>query len=266
LENVKKHLEEYFCPDGAVVAVAGDFEINNFRSQLVSRLEEWRALKKGKPCVAEPIKTCGKVIRLIDKPDLTQTSLIIGHEAPGELSPYKNEIALANYIFGAGNFSSRLMTRIRSSGGKTYGISSQISSEREFGAFTISTSTQNTQLGEVIQGVLDEYRRFHSEGITDNELERAKQFAIGNLAFQLEGIGNVAEKLLWLRFYGRSTSYIENFENMVGAVTKESVNTVIKETFFPDNLIFVAVGRKNETLAALKAIGPVKEYHFRNRI
>lgn len=265
LSDVKKFYDEYFSPEGTILAVAGKFDINQFKSRWLPVLENWDKKRTSKLCTADEVAVSGRSIRLIDKPELTQTTLIMGHHAPGELNPHKNEIALANYILGAGNFSSRLMSRIRSFGGKTYGISSQITSERKFGTFTISTSTQNNQLGEVLKSILDEYTKFCSEGVTEEELEKAARFAIGNLAFQLEGIGNVAEKLLWLRFYDRPNSYIENFEQMINMITLDSINKVIKNHFSPDSMIIVAVGRKKEINDQMMQFGDVKQFHFRDR-
>jgi zinc protease len=265
LPEVKKFYDDYFSPEGAILAVAGNFDVNQFKSRWLPVLESWDKKRTGKVCIADEVTFSGVSIRLIDKPELTQTSLILGHPAPGELNPDKNEIALANYILGAGNFSSRLMNRIRSFGGKTYGISSQITSERKFGTFTISTSTQNNQLGEVLKSILDVYSKFCNEGVTEEELGKAARFAIGNLAFQLEGIGNVAEKLLWLRFYDRPNSYIENFEEMINKISLDSINKVIKNHFSPDNMAVVAVGRKKEIIDQIKPFGDVKQFHFRDR-
>jgi zinc protease len=184
----------------------------------------------------------------------------------GEFSPDRNNIALANYVFGAGNFSSRLMTRIRSKVGRTYGISSQVAAERFFGAFTISTSTQNGQLALMVDAILEEFRDFCKNGITEDELEKAKRFAIGNMAFQLEGIGNVAEKLLWLRFYDYLNSFVEQFDQMINKITIDSVNASIKSLYSPEKLIVIAVGKKSEIADQLKKIGNFTPFHFRDKV
>ena len=144
-------------------------------------------------------------------------------------------MALANYILGAGNFSSRLMTRIRSLSGKTYGISSQLVTSKYFGAFLISTTTLSATVSEMLKMIREIYGDFCSNGITEEELERAKRFAIGNMAFQLEGICSIAEKLLWLRFYDRPNSYIEEFDAMINRISVEDVNNSIRECFSPEN-------------------------------
>jgi zinc protease len=192
--------------------------------------------------------------------------LVIGQSAPGELDGRRNMIALANYVLGAGNFSSRLMTRVRSSAGRTYGIVSHIAAERRFGALTIATSTQNRQLAEVLSAILHEFDLFCRDGITAEELENAKRFAIGNMAFQLEGITNLVEKILWLRFYRRTPDYIENFGEMIGAIALGSINDAIRDCFNPGNMIIVGVGKKSESLRQLARFGTPRRFHYKERL
>lgn len=267
LADVKAFFGEYCSPEGGLCVVAGDFNADPFGRFATEQLTFWKRSGR-KPQVIAPAAQhpAAAVVRLVNKPDLTQTSLAVGQASPGERCPDKNTLLLANHIFGGGNFSSRLMTRIRTSDGKTYGISSQMVSETEFGALLISTSTQNSQLGGVLGSIIEEYRRFCAEGVTADELEKASQFAIGNMAFQLEGIGNIVDKLLWLRFYGRANSYIERFEDIITAIDIESVNTAVRRYFSPDRLIIAAVGKKEAILPQLSSFGPLKQYHFRDTL
>jgi zinc protease len=267
LADVRDFYDRAIIPRGAVCVIAGDFEIADFKPFAVQQLSFWnRADRAPAHIVAAPSAPGSPVIRLINKPDVTQVSLAIGHAAPGEMCPDKNALLLANHIFGGGNFSSRLMTRIRTADGKTYGISSQLLSETEFGTFIISTSTRNAELTAVLTGIIEEYRRLVAEGVTAEELQRAKQFAIGNMAFQLEGIGNMVDKLLWLRFYGRENSYIERFEELVGSIDVAAVNHAIKQHLGPEHLVIAAVGRTKELLPQIQQFGAVKQFHFRDSL
>lgn len=265
-EDIRSYYEEHIIPNGCIVAIAGDFDPTELKMVYLDSFANWNSVKMEQGCSAPVVTSSKAAFRLIDKSDTTQTTLVIGHAVTGEASQDRNNIALANYVFGAGNFSSRLMTSIRSKVGHTYGISSQIAAERYFGAFTITTSTQNSQLELMMDAIIGQFRDFCSNGIRLDELENAKRFAIGNMAFQLEGIGNIAEKLLWLRFYNYPNSFIEGFDQMINAITLDSVNTSIKSLFSPDKLIFVAVGKKVEIAEQLKKYGTFQQFHFRDKV
>lgn len=266
LQDVKEFFTRRISPKNAVLVVAGDFEVQEFKNSYLKKITEWKNDSTNDSCFASRVLMKKGAYRLVDKPDLTQTTVVIGHSSSGELAPERNCVALANYILGAGNFSSRLMSSIRSKVGRTYGISSQITAERDFGAFTITTSTQNNQLGAVVDAILDEFTTFWNQGVTGDELEKAKRFAIGNMAFQLEGIGNVAEKILWLRFYSYSNSFIEQFDKMINDISLDQINSTIKRMFSPESLNIVAVGKKNEIASQLQKYGDFKQFHFREKV
>lgn len=263
---VKVFYNEHVIPQNSILIIAGDISYTWFDDECRMMVEKWTSIRERIPCEAQPVENRTSSIRFIEKNDLTQVSLLIGQSAPGELDPLRNKIALANYVFGAGNFSSRLMTRIRSSAGKTYGVASHVAAERRFGAISIATSTQNRFLEEVVSNILREYNLFCNEGITQEELDKAKRFAVGNMAFQLEGLTNIVEKLLWLRYYKRDNSYIESFDEMIETITLTEVNKAIRHTFDDGKLIVVAVGKKKEIFSQLSSFGTPMTYHFKEKI
>jgi zinc protease len=265
LHDVRAFFNDYFSPEGARCVIAGDLDAAILKELAARQFSTWRRVPGKKALPAPPLQTCPAAVRLIDKPDLTQVSVVMGHACPGERCPEKTALLLANHILGGGNFSSRLMARIRSAAGKTYSVSSQLHTETEFGALVITTSTQNRETGDVLGAIMEEYRRFCKEGITAEELEKAKRFAIGNMAFQLEGIGNVVDKLLWLRFYGRPNSYIENFEETISSINLPAVNDAICRHLSPERLVIAAVGKRDEIEPRLAPFGAVKHYHFRDK-
>lgn len=267
LVEVERFFSEKFSPMGSLCVVGGDGDGGRLRTLCTEQLSFWNRPRIGEVAIAAPARGVAQpVIRLINKPDLTQTTLVVGHGAPGEGCAEKNALSLANHIFGSGNFSSRLMTRIRSAGGQTYSVSSQFISETKFGALLISTATQNSRAQEVLGIILEEHHRFCTQGVTAEELAKAKRFAIGNMAFQLEGVGNIVDKLLWLRFYGRPNSYIERFAAMIEAIDVDTVNAAIRRYFAEESCIIAAVGKRTEIEPQLREFGPLRHFHFRDKV
>lgn len=265
IRHVRQWYTSFMSPQNGLLVVAGDFSANAMLATLKGLFGPWKKNRSIEPVAAGPIAALAENrIRLVDKKDLTQVSLILGHPSASELDPLRNEVALANYVLGGGNFSSRLMAHIRSREGKTYGISSQLSCSRRYGIFSIATSTQNSQAKEMLASIVEVYRTFGEKGITQEELDKAKQFAMGNMAFQLEGIVNVAEKILWLKQFGRDLSYIERFNDRIASITLESVNRAIGEHLSSKAFAVVAVGRKDEIGPVLATFGTVETVDFRS--
>jgi zinc protease len=264
LSLVNEFYNSYMSPEAGVLVIAGDFSPDSMLPEVVPRCSSWTAKRTKTPVIGGPLPVLASTnIRLVDKPDLSQVSLILGHPVAGELGDRRNELALANYIIGGGNFSSRLMAHIRSKQGKTYGISSQISCSAGFGVFSIATSTQNSQAADMLSAIMDVYREAAASGITADELTKAKQFAVGNMAFQLEGIVNITDKLLWLKQFGRSISYIENFNAMVDSISLEDVNDAVRTCLASPFFAIVAVGKKEALAKTLASYGRVATVNFR---
>ena len=259
--------ETCVVPHGCAIVIAGDFDYENASGSWQPLFQSWTGKSRPQAVVDAPRpRAAARRIRLVDKPDLTQTTLLMGFPVPGELGGERNALALANYVFGGGNFSSRLMTEVRSRMGKTYSIASQMSLCRDFGLFTVSTATRNGQVGEMLDMILSACGRFRDGGITTEELDDARTYAVGNMAFQLEGIVNIAEKLLWLKLYGRSREYIENFPDTINGLPKKEVDAAIRRHLDPAQLSIVAVGAGKEVYGQLEKTGDVVRYHYRDAV
>ena len=73
---------------------------------------------------ARPLAALGKSmpVRLVDKPDATQSTILVLGPGIRHADPQYYAVRLMNYTLGGGGFSSRLMKVVRSEGGKTYGV------------------------------------------------------------------------------------------------------------------------------------------------
>jgi zinc protease len=264
VDAVRSFYENYFQPAQSVLVIAGDFTSEKFE-------DEWMSLCLGWKCRSDrPVEPCPPIpalsesaVRIIYKKDITQTYLMMGHPVPGEVCPDRNAVALANYILGGGNFSSRLMKQVRSAKGKTYHIGTQLMLNRHCGIFLISTTTQSAQTAEVLRMIHAVYQEFFRNGATDEEVDNAKKFALGNMAFQLEGIGNIAEKLLWLKLHGRDVAYIEHFDRLISSIDKDAINTAIRRYLSSDRFAMVVVASDKNVRSHVAEFGKVTEMHFR---
>ena len=83
-------------------------------------------------------------------------------------------IKLVNYILGAGGFSSRLMNRIRSDLGLTYGIRSSFHCRRAPGPFLISTFTPAANTAAVVKEITTVVQEVRDAGVAESELAEAQ--------------------------------------------------------------------------------------------
>ncbi|MBP1719495.1 MAG: peptidase domain protein, partial [Deltaproteobacteria bacterium] len=122
-DEVEDFYRRRTLPEGCFWVLAGDVDPEDcFR-----RLEaNFSTLAPG-PSQAPPISPAaprGIKTFLIDRPDLTQSQIRLGHPGISPIHPDFCTFEVMNYILGGGGFSSRLMQRIRVELGLTYGIRS----------------------------------------------------------------------------------------------------------------------------------------------
>lgn len=99
--------------------------------------------------------------------------------------PRRVALRLADYILGGGGFSSRLMERVRSQFGHTYGISSRCP-EREFASpFSIASFTRAENLGAMLTLIGSVLREVVEQGFTAEERAAAAEHLYGSLPLQL---------------------------------------------------------------------------------
>src|SRR5262249_37782707 len=116
----------FFVARNAMLAVAGNVEPGTLKRSLERAFTPWRPgnwNRRAEPPI--PVRK-GVQALLVDKPDLEQTRIVLGHAGIRHRDPDFYAALLANYTLGGGAFSSRLMERIRSKGGKTYSIRSEL--------------------------------------------------------------------------------------------------------------------------------------------
>ncbi|MFV0333585.1 MAG: M16 family metallopeptidase [Tropicimonas sp.] len=146
-------------------------------------------------------------------------------------------------ILGGGGFSSRLMEEVREKRGLTYGIGAYLYPMDHSEMFTGSTSTVNARAAETVALVQEEWRRLAAEGVTAEELERAKTYLTGAYPLRFDGNARIANILVGMQLDGLTPDYIRTRNDRINAVTPEDIRRVAAGLIDPDNLHFIVVGR-----------------------
>ncbi len=117
-------------------------------------------------------------------------------------------LRLVNYILGEGGFSSRLMARIRSDLGYTYGIRSRFHFRRAPGPFNISTFTPAEHTAAVVKEITGVVRDVRDHGVTAQELADAQSYYVGHFPLGLETARTIAQQVLSMDLYDLGLEYL----------------------------------------------------------
>lgn len=160
-------------------------------------------------------------------PKGVQGSIRIARNFPNRHHPDFQKMQVLNNVFG-GYFGSRLMTNIREDKGYTYGIHSYLLNNVQESALMISTEAGKEVCAPAIEEVYKEMNLLREELIDDEELQQARNFAIGSILGDLDGPFHVA---------GRWKNIILN--ELDGGYFNESVRII--KTITPEELQELAI-------------------------
>ena len=150
-----------------------------------------------------------------------------------------------NYILGGAGFGSRLMERAREKEGLTYGIYSSLNHLSAIDLLKISTSTQNETREQMLGSIKDEIQQLIDHGVTETELQKAKDYLIGSLPLSLTSSDQISALLLSLQLNDRDIDYLDHYADQINRVTTKDIQSIAKIILDKKPLIII-VGKEDK--------------------
>lgn len=245
--------ERHFRPGRFVFAVAGDVEPADVLSKLSRRMAGWPAADAAAPAVPAPSHEPRRGLYGVDKPDVNQGRVSIGHLGTTRDNPDRYALLVMNDILGGGGFSSRLLTRIRSDEGLAYSAASSFSLGTWYdGVFRVTFQSRSETVARAAAIVLEEIDRIRSEPVTDAELDSSIASFVETFTRNFSSAAATAGLFARDEYTGRDPEYLMRYRGRVRAVTADDVLRVAQEYLHPDRLVTLVVGN----LAAIDAGDP----------
>jgi zinc protease len=244
-EQVAQLYHDYLGSQAGELTIVGDFDPQTCLPILKTTLGGWTAAK---PYARIPMPIVSEVpggqqaINTPDKANATYTAGLVF--AMKDDDPDYPALLMGNYILGSGALSSRLGNRIRQQEGLSYSVSSglSVSSFDKRAALSMSAISNPQNIGKVEKAAREELERLLRDGVTADELDKAKQ---GHLQAQKVGRANdtaLAGLLSNLRHTGRTMAYEAELEKKIEALTPEQIQAALKKHIEPKALVIVTAG------------------------
>lgn len=257
-EEAKEFYQQGFLPEGSFLLIIGDVEeeacIRWIEAHFPGRVRGKGAVSET-PSVYSPsgIKTV-----MIDRPDLTQSQIRLGHIGIPHAHPDFLPFEVMNFVLGAGGFSSRLMTKIRVERGYTYGIRSSLSLRKNPGPYSISTFTPTATTFPCVREIFSLIQSFLVQGATEREREEAINFLTGSYPLKFESLPQVAQKIIQAEVHGLGLESLAAYPGRIAAVTLEEMAFSAKKHLHPERMLIVIVGRSEKFRGEFERLGPVE--------
>jgi predicted Zn-dependent peptidase len=251
----------FFMPENGILALWGDLDAKAVKKSVKEVFGSWN---KGaaKPPAYPAVPDVGEPgVYFSDKSDLNQGYIVLGHRGIRMDNPDYFAVEVMNKIFGTEGFSSRLMQHIRTEKGLTYGIFGGI--EADFthdGTTTIYTFTKSGSVVEAVQAIRDEVKALMEKGVTQEELDRAKDGYLNKFVFNFDSVGQIVRRMQYYTFYNFPQDFILKTKAAIEKVTVADVNRVAKQYWHPDKFVTYVVGNSTEIQPPLEGLGKVQPW------
>lgn len=245
--------------DNLYITVVGDFEKEAMLALLRQRLGTWRDAETAEReyLSRPPAERPG--VFVVEK-DLPQPSVRLVHEIEVDrTAPMADHAALEilNDILGGSGFRSRLMERLRSDEGLTYGVGSSISHQGRPGVpggFSVSYQTRRDSVARSINSVREEVQRIIAEAVSAAEVEEQIESWRNRFIFRYENDFFSVNQLMSNELDDRPYDYERRFLEAVQKVTVADVERVARRYLEPESLTVAVFGTLTpEDRAALEA-------------
>lgn len=239
-ETMLGFFEEQYRNDNIIVAIAGKFE-KGVAEEIVSR---YFSRSSGKTAAALPLPPLPARMDYhhIEKKDLEQVHFCLGADGLTRDDDGRWALYILSTILG-GSMSSRLFQNIREKEGISYSISSFYSSYSDTGVFGIYCATLPEKYERAVELIVAECRDIIGTGITDEELQDAKDFMRGNLLLSLE---SVEMRMAWLakdEITFRKNFTFKDIIESINRVTQDDFRNICDRVFGKKKLSVVSIGK-----------------------
>jgi predicted Zn-dependent peptidase len=232
--------KKHYRADNLVLAVSGNFDedgIDKDIKKFFSSFDGARA--KSKQAKFSSGQEKPEVLLKYKKTDQTNFSLGFRAFETGHRDEYILDVL--NIILG-GNDSSRLFEAVREKEGLAYYIYSYNCDYKDAGYITVQSGVGNDKCEKAIALILKEIGKIKTQGITEEELKRAKSYVEGKMAISLESSSAVADFVAIQEITtGKILTPKEKFDK-INAVTREDVARVAGEIFTANRLNLALIG------------------------
>jgi zinc protease len=244
--DLKSFHQKLTVPNNCVLAIYGDVKSGDVRATVEKAFANWRRSGTGVSpvCFGDKQQHTGETPvpltkRVVEFRDKKQAVLVIGFV--GTTMDSEDRYPLDILQECCSDLGSRLFLRIREQLGLAYFVGAQNLAGLTPGYFAFYTGTEPAKAAQVETELLKEAELLRTEGLTAEELKRAKAKIIGQKKIARQDLGNLASLTALDELYGLGWQRAELDDAKYEAVTLEQVKVAAQKYLKPDALVVAVV-------------------------
>ncbi|MCA9533134.1 MAG: insulinase family protein [Myxococcales bacterium] len=257
-------LDQHLRRGNLTFGFAGDVTRAQAEDLVARHFGDLPAGRSKRPSMATPKQARGRHIRIVDKPERTQTPMVFSTLGTHLTDPCLDSLIVANTVFG-GTFASRLNGELRTKRGFTYGASSQLGRAEKRELWSMQSAPEAEHTLACAQLHLELMERWVERGVRQHELGAAKRFLAGSYAFDVETPSKRLEIRLDRHGAGLDPDAFVHYPERMRAVTLKGANDALRARLSPEDLSIVVVAgapRVRDELAKLRGVRSVEVWPY----
>lgn len=237
-EHLRTYLQQHYCGSNLIVAAAGDLD---HETLLTAVRQQLATLPRGTVNVRQEQPKEQRRFR-IEHRNSDQVHLCLGTRALPQNDPNRFAGFILNTILGGG-MSSRLFQTIRAERGLAYSVFSYLSAHSDAGCQVVYLATAPEESPEAIRLILNEFRRFKQQPVTETELHSAREQLKGALLLSLENTDTRMTHLARNEVFLGTQPLVEDVLAAFDEVTAEDIQSLANSLFTDASLNLQLLGR-----------------------
>jgi len=215
-----KYKKVHYLPEATVIIVAGKVEEKEVLREVNKAFSKIPGGRKAQKLKVKEIQKKPEILVNFKKTD--QTHFVLAVRSYDLFNKKNAALSVLAGVLGGG-MSSRLFQKLREEMGVGYYVRAYNDAYTDHGFLQISAGVDNKRIDEVIEAVLEECKKLKNEKISLEELNKVKEFLIGNMKLSLESSDDIAN------FYGGQEllkKEIKNSEEKADEIRKVTTNQI----------------------------------------
>ena len=254
--NVQAFFDLYYAPNNATLVVVGDFDIGDAKGLIQQYFDDIPRAGDPPPVHCEADYSPGAGEHTWEDPLANLPAVIIAFRAPPYSDPATRSLELLDPILGQGESSrlNRILVREKKTAFATFSFLNPRSGPGFYAVAAIanqgiSIDTLTAQLREQVANIL-------ADGVTDEELEKAKNTFRARNIFGRQTTFQLAERVQFFAHYHESLDDINTNLDRYMATTVEDIRRAAARYLSPENSLTILVVPKEEEETAEEAPVP----------
>jgi zinc protease len=241
--DIRAFYENFYLPNNSLLLITGNLTLEMASRKISRYFNTWKEkdLKRIHLSAPEPDETAQ--ICFLEIPRLRDATLFMGTLLPPKVSNDYFPLLVLNQVLG-GTEISRLLMNLRESRGYAWWAYSHMEFFRYCGVFYIRARVKPEAVQQSVGEILREIRTISNQRISNQEIEIAKSYLLGQFPLNVETYADLAAHIADVEAFGLGQAYLDKYFESIMVIDAQTVfETAQRNSLFTP--IIVIVGDKS---------------------